>query len=140
MNRIFQDNNGTVESLNGRKLSSLKCLYNDDHESEDVILFWLQTDENWLRIFIDGVYCGIDEYDNDESQSDLEADDDTRLVNHDSWIKDNCIDQIIVESTDLPIITLSILLSNKSSIILACDKNEICTLKTDDIPHEMSYM
>jgi len=64
MNRLFQDSEGQIPKIQGKKLEELKVLF-DIEEGEnkgDVILFWLKSSKSWLRIFIDGSYCGIDEY------------------------------------------------------------------------------
>ena len=129
MDRIFQHYEGEVSDIKGAKLSRLKCLYDDEFEVNDVLLFWIQTDTSWLRIYIDGVYCGIDKYKTDESHEDEDEDDNLRLVNYDLWVKDKYIEKATVKSDNLPLITLTILLSDISSIVLDCNKDEICSLK-----------
>ena len=104
----------------------MNSLIDDDSEKENVILLWIETESNWLRIFIDGSYCGIDEYETNESENDL--DDDVSFINQDNWIKGLTIKKAKVESGYLPLITLTIDFTNRIQLILKCDKNEDCSL------------
>lgn len=74
MQRIFQHYHGSIPELIGECFSSAKALI--DSETQDVILLWLENSEEkyWLRIFIDGTYCGIDKYFEDCSEDDLDDD------------------------------------------------------------------
>lgn len=126
MKRLFQHYEGEVKEIEGLSLKRLRLLIDDESEKENVILFWLQTKNSWLRIFIDGCYCGIDEYETNESENDL--DDDVSFRIEDNWIKDLVIKKAKVESKNLPLITLTIDFTNETQLILNCDKDEDCTL------------
>ena len=126
MNRIFQHYKGAVDQIIERTIKSVKYLIDDS--SNDVILIWMETDINWLRIFIDGSYCGIDTYETDESESD--EDDDISFKHISNNIIGKTIKTAQVSSTQLPHITLTIALSNDTKLILDCDKNEYCSLLT----------
>ncbi len=126
MKRLFQHYQGEIKELNGIRLKGLKCLFDNTSKEDDVILFWLETETNWLRIFIDGCYCGIDEYKLDESKNDL--DDDVSFVSFDDNVKDTIIVRSKVESLDLPLITMTLGLSNDTNLILDCDLEEKCAL------------
>ena len=125
MNRLFQHYEGEIKGLVGKELKNLKGLY--DKKDNDLILIWLASDNSWFRIFIDGVYCGVDEYKNDESQDDAEEDDDL-LIEHKKWVSGVTINKAKVESWVLPEIKLTLEFSNQTKLILNCDKNEFCTL------------
>ena len=126
MNRLFQHYEGEIKEIEGLTLKALNSLIDDDSEKENVILLWIETESNWLRIFIDGSYCGIDEYETNESENDL--DDDVSFINQDNWIKGLTIKKAKVESGYLPLITLTIDFTNRIQLILKCDKNEDCSL------------
>lgn len=51
-------------------------------ESGDVIVLWCQEslEGKWLRIFIDGAYCGVDQYDSCGVEDDL--DDSVHVVDY----------------------------------------------------------
>ncbi|MGB1039400.1 MAG: hypothetical protein ACPGVD_00840 [Flavobacteriales bacterium] len=127
MNRLFQHYEGEIKVIEGLTLKRLKYLNDDESESKNVILFWLETENKWLRIFIDGTYCGIDEYETDES--DYDNDDEVTFVNEDKWVKNLTIKSAKVESGILPLITLTIVFTNGTQLLLNCDENENCTLK-----------
>lgn len=126
--RLFQHYEGIVKPLEGVVLNEIKYLYDNESEHEDIILVWLKTDsDTWIRIFIDGAYCGIDEYLYDESECDL--DESVSIVDYSRWINGNSITNANVDSTELPEITLSINLSNKKRIVFACDQDENCSIQ-----------
>lgn len=127
MNRLFQHYEGEVKQIQGIKLKGLKSLIYKDSKIENVILFWFKTEDKWLRIFIDGAYCGIDEYETDLSNDDI--DDDVYFVNQDHWIIDLVIQNAKVTSEKLPLISLIINFTNGNKLILECDTNENCTLR-----------
>lgn len=129
MNRLFQHYEGDIQGLIGKELKNLKSLY--DRNSNDVILIWLESDNSWFRIFIDGAYCGVDEYKNDESLDDAEEDDDL-LIEHKKWVTGMTIKEAKVESWVLPEIKLTLELSNTTKLTLNCDKNEFCTLDINE--------
>ena len=132
--RIFQDCDGKVVALNGLTLSGLKCLYvtKNDLLTDKVILLWLKIlhEDLWLRIFIDGIYCGIDKFFEDESKQD--EDDWVTFVNYDSWVNNLTIKEAFVFSNknfEEKFIRLEILLSNESKIELASiGEDEKCSL------------
>ena len=126
MNRLFQHYKGEVKEIQGLTLKGLKYLVDVESEKNDVLLFWLETENKWLRIFIDGAYCGIDEYEKDESE--LDKDDDVKFINENNWVKGLTIKTAKVESEFLPIITMTIYFTNGTKLILNCDENEKCTL------------
>lgn len=127
MNRLFQHYEGEIKVIEGLTLKGLKYLNDDESESKNVILFWLSTENKWLRIFIDGSYCGIDEYETDESDND--NDDEVTFVNEDKWVNNLTIESAKVESGILPLITLTIVFTNGTQLILNCDENENCALQ-----------
>lgn len=93
--RIFQHYKGVIKELDGQKLSGLKAII--DEEDNDVILFWIgvNNDSGWYRIFIDGYYCGVDFYDEDLSDGDL--DENIICTDYES-IKGDIILSAVVES------------------------------------------
>jgi hypothetical protein len=117
--RLFQDCKGEIIKLRGLKLQGLKCLYS--RETNHVILFWLEVDNtSWIRVFIDGIYCGVDSYEEDFSQQDADSDDDF-LINHDTRVNGLTIISAFVESEDIsepPFITLKINLTQNRQLIL----------------------
>lgn len=127
MNRLFQNYEGQIKVIEGLTLRGLKYLNDDESENENIILFWLETENKWLRIFIDGTYCGIDEYETNESDND--NNDEVTFVNEDNWVKDLTIESAKVESRFLPLITLTIDFTNGTQLLLNWGENENCTLK-----------
>jgi len=125
MKRLFQHYEGVIQGLIGKRLKNLKCIC--DKTSKNVILIWLESDNSWFRIFIDGTYCGVEKYNIDESQNDAEVDDDL-LIEYKKEVDGLTINNAIVKSWILPEITLIIELSNSTKLILNCNKNEICVL------------
>ncbi|MCH2231785.1 MAG: hypothetical protein MK105_15735 [Crocinitomicaceae bacterium] len=125
MKRLFQHYEGEIQGLIGKELKNLKSLH--DKNDNDVILIWLESGNSWFRVFIDGVYCGVDEYENDESIYDVEEDDDL-LIEHKKWVNGMTINKAKVESWVLPEIKLTLELSSDTKLILKCDKNEFCSL------------
>jgi hypothetical protein len=41
---------------------------------DDIVLVWLKnsSEKYWYRVFIDGAYCGVDQYQFDMSDNDLD--------------------------------------------------------------------
>ena len=97
MDRVFQHYEGIVEALIGARFSTVKCMV--DSEDSDVVLVWFQDEKSssWYRIFIDGVYCGIDRYSNDLSSDDL--DDDIQCVDNSEWFAGKTVNNAIVKSS-----------------------------------------
>ncbi len=124
MNRLFQHYEGEVTALRGSKIRSMKSLR--DKESQNVFLIWIETDNSWLRMFIDGSYCSIDEYGHDASGNDRDAFEGL-LIEHKTWEDDVNILKAEVKSNDLPEIRLSIELSNRETLILDCNNDAFCT-------------
>jgi hypothetical protein len=95
--RLFQDCEGEIIKLRGLKLQGLNCLYSKT--TNQVILFWLKVNNIplWIRVFIDGIYCGIDSYEEDASKEDADSDDDS-LINHDNWVNGLTIISAFIES------------------------------------------
>ena len=51
MKRLFQHYEGEIKEIEGLILKGLRSLIDDESIKENVILFWMQTEKNWLRIF-----------------------------------------------------------------------------------------
>lgn len=85
MDRIFQDYEGDVPELEGSKFTIVKSLIDD--VDKDIYLLWLydELSGSWYRIFIDGLYCGIDRYPHDQSCND--EDDDISWADHSGWFR-----------------------------------------------------
>lgn len=131
--RIFQDYEGYVKKITGLKVSSLKAII--DQENDDIILIWIgvNNDLSWYRIFIDGCYCGIDYYDKDLSNEDL--DDDVICVNY-NCINDEIIVKAKVESGNVTFGDSSILLiiefiSGKKLLLYCYDFDGVCKLEVE---------
>lgn len=73
-NTVFQHYEGSIDQLKGKSISSFYSL--EDKNTGNVYLLWLETgpDNKWYRIFIDGWYCGVDEYGECMLQEDREDD------------------------------------------------------------------
>jgi hypothetical protein len=126
MKRLFQHYIGEIKEIEGLTLKGLRLLIDDESKKENIILLWLQTESSWLRIFIDGSYCGVDEYDTNESDNDM--DDDVSYKIKDDWVQNLKIKKAKVESLNLPLITLTIDFTNETQLILNCDENEDCSI------------
>lgn len=83
MERIFQDQNGEIEELKGAQFSTVKAMVDDEDSS--VVLLWCYdiVSNFWYRIFIDGTYCGVDRYREDNSGND--DDDGVSWSKHSEW-------------------------------------------------------
>lgn len=128
MNRIFQHYEGEVPELEGLQTQKLRILIDQEPVIENIILLWIETEKSWLRIFIDGTHCAIDEFEADESDDDLEEDTYLKLKIQDDWVQDLSIKTAKVSSNDLPLITLTIDFTNNTQLILSCDEDENCKL------------
>ncbi len=98
MNRLFQHYKGVVKELSGKSISSFLSI--EDAINGDVYILWLENETSglWYRIFIDGWYCGVDEY--PESNIENDFDDDVNVVNHFSKLKSKIIESAIVKDSD----------------------------------------
>ena len=127
MNRIFQDTHGNVDALKGRTISSLVSV----NDSEDVILFWFgEKDSNvWWRVFIDGAYCGIDEYRNCEIEEDL--DESVSKIDYSSKLNSGKVESVSVSNPmqkDKHIV-LSLKLENQLFELVCKSSEGECVLK-----------
>lgn len=70
--RIFQNYTGNIKELEGANFNTVKAAVDTDRNS--VIVLWMhELNANaWYRVFIDGVYCGIDRFKSDRSTDDLD--------------------------------------------------------------------
>jgi hypothetical protein len=126
--RIFQDNNGTIDALQNIGLTSFKYLYDHESEKENIVVLWFKTDKDtWLRIFIDGTICGIDEYIYDELSSDIKEN--ITCVDYTRWVDNSKIVNAQVALPDLQKIELTLNLSNNNSIVFAIDSSEKGSIK-----------
>jgi len=127
MNRVFQDTHGNVEALKGRIISSLVSV----NDSEDVILFWCSEKDSsiWWRIFIDGAYCGIDEYDTCEIEEDL--DESVSKIDHSSKLSSGKIESVSVSSPEQKdrYMVLSFKLENQLFELVCKSSDGDCVLK-----------
>lgn len=128
MKRVFQHYKGEIEDLKGLRIQGLLCLYHNEGSNEGVILIWLESIENkWFRIFIDNSYCGVDKYDTNHSESDL--DDGIAFKNYDSRVNGLTIESAIVITDHHQNIELGFRLHNGSRFTLEGDKEGQCKLR-----------
>ncbi len=118
MQRIFQNYEGEVKALIGTKFSIVLALVSE--RDNDVVLLWLKGSEFWYRLFIDGVYCGIDKYVEDKSQEDL--DDDVDYIDYSKWFSGKTV--VSAKVTNRENINLSIEFNDKSLFSLNCTSPE----------------
>jgi hypothetical protein len=127
MRRIFQHYTGDVPELEGLKIGHAKTLVNEDDQS--IIVLWLSNRSGniWYRIFIDGSYCGIDEYKADASYQDL--DEGVKIENISSWFEDDRV--------------LSVIMRDQKEINRLCliiqFENQLCRLIYDSVSHHCSF-
>ena len=76
---------------------------------------------------MDASYCGIDQYETDESLNDEDFGFSMRLF--DELVQEKIINRSEVENTKYPAIQFTIYLSDKSKLIFECDEEEYCILK-----------
>ncbi len=117
MDRLFQNYEGAIESLNGISFSEAKAFTNES--DGDVILIWLKnsSDDTWYRIFIDGAYCGVDKYQTNNSNEDL--DEDIKVIDHTNWFQNKTVLSAVVSSTNI---------GNSRIILTLIFSNSICQL------------
>ena len=86
MKRIFQHYEGDIEALSESHFSTVKAVVNSFDNS--VVVLWLHDKHKgfWYRLFIDGVYCGIDQFSADRYLEDI--DDDIIIIDHSAWFQD----------------------------------------------------
>ncbi len=80
MDRIFQNYEGEITEFTGLRFSQVKSFI--DEGDNDIILLWFKVESTdiWYRVFIDGEYCGVDKYYQDESE--VDCDDLIRVEDH----------------------------------------------------------
>ncbi|MCD4742231.1 MAG: hypothetical protein K8R67_07115 [Desulfobacteraceae bacterium] len=85
MERIFQHYKGEIKAFSQLYFSTAKAVVNSLDNS--VIVLWLNEKYNgvWYRIFIDGTYCGIDQFSEDKSSEDI--DDGIITTNYSDWFQ-----------------------------------------------------
>ncbi len=85
MKRIFQHYEGKIQALSGSQFSTVKAVVHAPDNS--VMVLWLQEEQKavWYRLFVDGIYCGIDQFPDDESLEDM--DDDIIIIDHSAWFE-----------------------------------------------------
>ena len=123
MERVFQDDHGIVDALNGAVFSSVKKLIQES--DGDVILIWFHciSSQCWYRVFIDGTYCGIDKHLEDNSQDDL--DDNVSLVDISDLFIGKTIKKAEVKFNDLPGNYISFELATEETFFkLICEVQE----------------
>ena len=102
MKRIFQHYEGEIEALSGSHYSTVKAVVNSFDNS--VVVLWLHDKRKgfWYRLFIDGIYCGIDQLSGDNSLEDM--DDDIIIIDHSAWFQDKILlkAKVLSGSGDLP--------------------------------------
>jgi hypothetical protein len=125
MKRLFQHNEGELLELKNIELFDLKSVV--DTFDDNVILLWLKTSIGWLRIFIDGYYCGIDQFEKDNSKED--QDPEYKFDNLKSWVINKTCKSVIISNSDTSKIQLTITLNDSSKIQLICSKEEYCVLE-----------
>jgi len=86
MERVFQHYKGEIEAFSQFHFSTAKAVVNSFDNS--VVVLWLYEKHNrfWYRIFIDGIYCGIDQFSDDKSLEDI--DDEIIIIDHSAWFQD----------------------------------------------------
>jgi hypothetical protein len=119
--RLFQDCVGKIDQFIGVDYSSVKSLRFED-EPDDVLLLWMQNNhtKNWYRIFIDGAYCGIDEF-LENLLDDYDYEEGDVLIDHSGWFKDKHVIQAEVKYEAVGShIALSIVFEGENIMILNC--------------------
>lgn len=126
MDRLFQNYEGVIEALEGITLSTVISIV--EEASQDVVLLWLNTKDefSWYRIFIDGAYCGIDRYETDESNVDL--DEGYIIKDHSNWFSGKSISSASVELVSKPgkHIVLSLRLGKHESSLVCKSSDGEC--------------
>ena len=122
MERIYQDYSGDVESLINLVIIEAVALV--DEINDDVILIWLKEKNSnlWLRIFIDGVYCGIDRYKNNEIE--LDDDDGIERVNLTECFNNREIKSAVVSSENSKITLALSFIDAVFKLICTSEKGE----------------
>ncbi len=83
LDRIFQHYEGVVTELKGSRFTTVKSLIDDIDKDIYLLWFYDEFSSSWYRIFIDGIYCGIDRYTDDCSVDD--EDDNISWEDHSNW-------------------------------------------------------
>ena len=84
--RIFQHYEGEIAALSECHFSTVRAFV--DSFDNSVVVLWVHDKHKrfWYRLFIDGVYCGIDQFSDDKSFEDI--DDDIIIIDHSAWFRD----------------------------------------------------
>ncbi len=127
MDRLFQHYEGEVRELVGVEFSWVNALVNE--KDRDVVLIWLrdQTQCCWYRIFIDGVYCGVDRYSSDNSREDM--DEGIKSIDHSGWFAGKKVISATVDSNKEASgshILLTLRFDDKSEMLLNCVSEDGC--------------
>ena len=123
MDRLFQHYKGEIKELIGVEFSCVKALCDREESDLDVVLIWMQNKalDCWYRVFIDGVYCGVDCYEIDQSSDDI--DDEVIVIDHSPWFSNKKISQAEVEIEPIKessYILLTLVFSDHSEMQLNC--------------------
>jgi len=112
--RLFQHYKGEITDFNQLEFSTVKAVV--DSADNNVLIVWLKDRHNdcWYRLFIDGIYCGIDRFLSDLSSEDL--DESMKIIDHSEWFQHKTILKAHVFTTDN--VPYDIILS------LKCEKSE----------------
>lgn len=126
--RIFQHFEGDIEELVGAHFSAAKAVV--DNDSGELIVLWLYEDSraSWYRIFLDGIYCGIDKFSYDGSADD--ADDHLTIKDLSHIFYDETVEKASVTSGSAAntYLTLSINFKSFMCNLVYRYPEEICTL------------
>ena len=129
MKRIFQHYEGEIEAFSQSHFSTVKSVVNSLDNS--VVVLWLQDKQKefWYRLFIDGVYCGIDQFSDDKSFEDI--DDDIIIMDHSAWFQDKKLLEANVFSGSMVSsdITVSLKFATSECQLIFQSKYDICELK-----------
>lgn len=125
MKRIFQHYEGEIEAFSQSHFSTVKSVVNSLDNS--VVVLWLHDKhkEFWYRLFIDGVYCGIDQFSDDKSFEDI--DDDIIIVDHSAWFQHKKIITAFVTSdnNDSPCIKVSLKFDqSRCQLVYQCQSDQ----------------
>jgi hypothetical protein len=120
MKRLFQHYLGSIDAIVGAEFSVVKELA--DKSDGNIILMWFQDTHGacWYRIYIDGVYCGVDRYEEEEISDDM--DEYVVALDHSGWFKNKRLTEAIVESDLNPdsLICMSFKFNDGSTMLLDC--------------------
>ncbi len=127
MQRVFQHYEGDVDEFQGKEFSIVKAVC--EEHTNDVIVAWMMStqDEAWYRIFIDGVYCGIDKYSEDRSSNDL--DEEVKIVDYSSSFNHKaCVRAAVNNDKQQIILHIDFSDNSEASLVCASEDGE-CSFK-----------